>query len=99
MQLSNSGQYTAGYSAGETFGRQRGYEEGYEAGYNTGLETGREENNFGNAGSQLIITAVETPFNVLSQWLNFEVLGVNLLGILMSILTIIIVVAVIKAIL
>lgn len=99
MQLSNSGQYTTGYSAGETFGRQRGYEEGYEAGYNTGLETGREENDFGNAGSQLIVTAVETPFNVLSQWLDFEVLGVNLLGILMSVLTIIIVVAVIKAIL
>lgn len=74
-------------------GFREGREEGYEAGYNNGMNEGR----VADAGIELITKAVETPFNVLTQWLNFEVLGVNVLGLVMSLLAICIVVIIIKA--
>lgn len=65
--------------------------------YNRGKADGLQEAGTVNSGKELITTAIETPFNVLTQWLNFEVLGVNVLGLVMSLLAICIVVIIIKA--
>ena len=49
------------------------YEPAYQAGYNDAVQTL-------NAGRRLIITIFETPVNILQRMLNFEILGVNILG-------------------
>lgn len=96
--------YTAGYNVGEQAGYDFGYEDGeqhgYTEGYNVGYSAGEANaTNLGEAGARVILTAVEAPFNVVTQWLNFEVLGVNLLGLLFSILAISIIVIILKKVL
>lgn len=86
--------YQSGVQAGLTTGRQ----EGYTLGYNAGYAQANEDQNIADAGIRAITAAVEAPFNVVSQWLNFEVLGVNLLQLLISLFAVCIIVIVIKAI-
>lgn len=104
--------YSTGYTAGETAGYESGYNQGYydgeeegqSAGYNVGYQAGYtegEENatEIGEGGAKLITAVVEAPVNVFTKMLNFEILGVNVLGFVTACLSICLVFAIIKRVL
>lgn len=87
MQILNNGQYTTYINDTEFY---------YGLGFTNGVEFGRAENETGSAGAQLIFSVVEAPFNVLRQMLSFDILGVNVFGLVMSLFTLCLIAAVIR---
>lgn len=98
---------SVGYKEGFVKGKEEGLELGRDDGYNEGLDDGEiigfnkgYEKGLKNANEHtfrgLMFAVVDAPVQVFSSMLNFEVLGINLLGFLTSLLTIMIVVAVVK---
>lgn len=74
----------------------KGYVDGYKNGYNVGYTDGYYSDT-GNYGfSQLINAVIDVPVRTFASLFNFDVLGVNLLDFIYSILTILCVVAVVK---
>lgn len=91
--------FDEGYKYGKLAGAEQGYGDGlrdgkivgFEEGYREGLKNAKELTFRG-----LIFAVVDAPVQVFSSMLNFNVLGINLLGFMTSILTIMIVIAVVK---
>ena len=65
-----------------------GYDSGFDQGYKEGEYDGLESNNF---MAKTLLTAVSSPFVVISNALNFEILGINFYRIIQLILTLLIV--------
>lgn len=83
--------YTSGYTDGNNYGYNLGISEGYNDGYNVGIIEGGEYSFLG-----LIGAVVDAPIKAFTGLFNFEILGVNLSGFLLGLLTLAIVLAVIK---
>ena len=75
--------YQDGYNAGETIG--------YQNGYNAGVEHG---GNYSFMG--LIGAVIDAPVSAFTSLLNFELLGVNILGFISGLLTLALIIFIIK---
>lgn len=76
--------YTTGYQAGENAGYASGSASGYNTGYNAGYNAGLDE------GANLwgyVASIATIPFTIFSQFLNFEMFGVNLAGLVSALIT------------
>lgn len=94
--------YNKGYNNGYNNGVNDGYSNGYNSGNIVGYENGRaqgilESNDYSFLG--LIGAVVDAPVKAFTGLFNFEVLGVNLRGLFMSLLTLCIVITVVKLVL
>lgn len=103
--LSDSEQYNLGYNYGETQGFNSGYSQGYDegeslgyvAGKNDGYWLGYEEGLSTEYSFTSLITAVvDVPVNTFRSLFNFELLGVNLSGFFLGLLTCCIVITVVR---
>ena len=91
--------YTDGYNAGLSDGEDTGYQDGYNAGetigyqngYNAGVEHG---GNYSFMG--LIGAVIDAPVSAFTSLLNFELLGVNILGFISGLLTLALIIFIIK---
>ena len=80
--LSDKVSYNNGYKDGNSTGYANGYNSGYDAGYSAGLsEPG--SNGFFN----LITTVIDVPITAFSSLLDFSILGVNMKGFVLSLLS------------
>lgn len=80
--LSDKVSYNNGYKDGSSTGYANGYNSGYDAGYFAGLsEPG--SNGFFN----LITTVIDVPITAFSSLLDFSILGVNMKGFVLSLLS------------
>ena len=76
----NSNLYNTAYNDGYNAGKNVGYN----SGYTTGYEKAVKEN---NSLSGLILSVAEVPFGVIKSMFDFELLGVDIGNLVMSILT------------
>lgn len=91
--------YTDGYLQGNSDGNSKGYEDGYKAGeivgygngYNVGLEYGTDYSFNG-----LIGAVIDAPVSAFTSLLNFELFGVNILGLVTGLLSLAVIVLIIK---
>ena len=87
--------YQQGYEQGEEAGYQSGHTAGYDSGYDVGYSDGIAT--AGNSSFLSLITAVvDAPITAFTSLLNFEVLGVNLKKLVLSILTAALVIACVR---
>lgn len=97
--------YLHPYDAGYQNGLDGAYDEGYDAGYDEGYDAGKIAGiNQGEAqavgGSKalvtMFVTAFQQPFDQIYRFLNFNVLGLNVLALFTSLLTLSIGIIIIK---
>lgn len=86
------GQYDNGYNAGYEDGRREGATEGYNRGYADGTTGGK-------ALMNMFVAAFQQPFNQIYRFLNFNLLGINLLSLFTALLTLSIGIIIIKKVL
>ena len=93
--------YNQGYNTGYGVGEQVGYDDGYNSGKNDGYNLGyntalaNEKYSFTN----LISAVIDVPVKTFTSLFNFEILGVNLSGFFLGLLTCCIVIGVVRLIL
>lgn len=91
--------YQSGYDAGVVDGNGKGYKDGYSAGetigYGNGFNAGLEQSNKYSFNS-LIGAVIDAPVSAFTSLLNFEFLGVNILGLVTGLLSLAIIVLIIK---
>lgn len=81
---------TAGFSDGVKFGKKDGYEAGYNEGYSYGM-------NVSDGGFiKLLSATIDAPVKAFTSLLNFEVLGVNMKDFVLSILTLMFVLTIVR---
>lgn len=85
--------YQNGYADGEKAGSETGYGQGYEIGYNAGYSSGQASST--NLWSY-ILTIGQAPFEFMKDMLNFEIFGVDIIGLVSSLLTAALVVTIIR---
>ncbi len=97
-QIYDSG-YQDGYNAGNFDGNSQGYQDGYNAGeaigYGTGYNAGLEQSGKYSFNS-LIGAVIDAPVSAFTSLLNFELLGVNILGLITGLLSLAVIVLIIK---
>lgn len=93
--------YRTGYTNGETTGYNNGYTNGYNIGKNDGYNLGYNTalNNDKYSFVSLISSVVDVPLKAFTSLFNFEILGVNLSGFFLGLLTCCIVIGIIRLIL
>lgn len=87
--------YDVGYNAGVDAGYSQGYDVGVNDGYHNGYGVGVNDSNqytFYN----LFGAVLDAPVKVFSDLFNFELLGVNLLGLITGLFTLAVVIVIIK---
>lgn len=82
---------SSGISQGETRGYLSGKQDGYDLGYNTALEND-DKYNF----TKLITAVIDVPINSFRSLFNFEILGVDMSGFFLGLLTCCIVITIVK---
>lgn len=91
--------YDVGYGDGYTIGKNDGYADGLKIGNTEGYNEGYTEG-VTAAGNytffSLISAVIDVPIKAFSGLLNFEVLGVNMKGLLLSLLTVAFVFGIVK---
>lgn len=102
--------YTVGYRQGESdgfesglvSGRNEGYKNGYNVGKNEGYNLGYNEGLDGSGRwsfNNLLTSVIDVPLKAFTSLFNFEILGVNLSGFFLGLLTCCIVIGIIRFIL
>lgn len=93
--------YIEGYTSGENTGLNTGYSNGYNTGkndgYSLGYNTALENDKY--TFTNLIASVIDVPVKTFTSLFNFEILGVNLSGFFLGLLTCCIVIGVIRLIL
>lgn len=97
-----SGQYRNGYANGYNDGETAGFSDGvkvgkrdgYEAGYNEGYSYGMNVSDGGFI--KLLSATIDAPVKAFTSLLNFEVLGVNMKDFVLSILTLMFVLTIVR---
>lgn len=91
--------YSDGYSVGNSDGNSTGYDDGYQAGeivgYDRGYSDGINDSNqytFNN----LIGAVIDAPVSAFTSLLNFELLGINILGLITGLLSVAVIVLIVK---
>ena len=91
--------YNDGYNTGVGDGNSNGYNDGYSAGetvgYGNGYNAGLEQSNKYSFNS-LIGAVIDAPVSAFTSLLNFELLGVNILGLITGLLSLAVIVLIIK---
>lgn len=98
----HSGQYRNGYANGYNDGEFAGFsdgvkvgkKDGYEAGYNEGYSYGMNVSDGGFI--KLLSATIDAPVKAFTSLLNFEVLGVNMKDFVLSILTLMFVLTIVR---
>ena len=85
--------YDLGYKNGSTTGFNDGYSFGYDVGKQDGLSGGNPDL---NTLSGLFLTAFQSPFHLLQTIFNVDILGLNLSGLFIGLISIIIVLFIVK---
>lgn len=93
MQQSNQSAWNDGYDSGKQDGLAEGRGQGYEEGKRDGIGESQSEL---SAYSNAVMDTVSAPFLAISNFLNFEVLGINLAGLFAFIVTALIIAFIIK---
>ena len=96
--------YAKGEGIGFVNGEEKGYKDGREKGEEIGYENGKHDGYYQGRADEasegtfftLIFDVIDAPVKVLSKVLNFEILGVDMLGLASSLLTFAILVTVVK---
>lgn len=102
--------YQLGYDAGDRTGYDRGYQQGSNQGYSSGYQSGKDDgywigydealnNSNKYSFTNLISAVIDVPVQTFTSLFNFEILGVNLSGFFLGLLTCCIVIGVIRLIL
>lgn len=86
LSVSNLNSYNAGYLDG----KDEGYNDGYRNGYSEGSASS------GGTFDNLFFAIANVPMGIISSMLNFEILGFNLLGFFMGIITLLLFVNLIR---
>ena len=97
-----SAMYEQGFVNGFSSGENKGYTDGYNVGKNDGYNLGYNtalENDDRYSFTNLIASVIDVPVNTFTSLLNFEILGVNLSGFFLGLLTCCIILGVIRLIL
>lgn len=108
--IENLDGYSAGYKQGESdgfdsglvHGRNEGYKNGYNVGKNEGYNLGYNQGLDGSGRwsfNSFLSAVIDVPVNAFTSLFNFEILGVNLSGFFLGLLTCCIVIGVIRFIL
>ena len=90
--------YSIGFVDGENSGLEKGYNNGFIVGKNEGYQLGLDTSNKYNFTS-LVSAVVDVPINTFTSLFNFELLGVNLSGFFLGLLTLCIIITIVKMIL
>lgn len=85
--------YHSGFSLGNEQGLSEGYNKGYNKGYNEGYNSGAGGN---NTLVGMIYAVIDAPFQVLKDSLNFNFLGVNIADFILSFITLIICIRILR---
>lgn len=88
--------YDIGLETGTNNGYNNGYNIGYDKGYNTGYDEGVNSDLLNQTTNNLFNTLITTPFTFAKEALNFEILGINIFGLITGLITIGIVSFIIK---
>lgn len=91
--------YQTGFETGLNSGKQEGYTNGYNSGYQDGELSGYNDGvNSANryTFSNLLTAVVEAPVNVFMNLLDFNIMGYNLLSLVIGLLTLAVVVLIVK---
>lgn len=91
--------YTDGYNAGLSVGSENGYTDGYNAGQTIGYENGYSAGIVAGGDHtfmSLIGAVIDAPVSAFTSLLNFELLGVNILGFITGLLTLALIIFIIK---
>lgn len=95
-----SSQFNQGYNSGLIDGQAQGFQQGenvgYDKGYTQGFNDGSNSDLLNTTTNNLFNTLITTPFTFAKEALNFEILGIDIFGIVMGLLTIGIVTFIIK---
>lgn len=86
--------YNTGYRDGSTNGYTQGYDTGYAEGYTNGVETDTTAFTIFNG----ILSIGMIPINAFLAMLNFDVLGINISNFVMSLLTVLVTIWVVRVI-
>lgn len=87
--------YDVGYNAGVDAGYSQGYKTGFGQGESTGFSKGVASAN-DYSFSSLFGAVIDVPVNAFTSLLNFELLGVNMLGFITGLLTLALIIFIIK---
>lgn len=101
--FSDTDMYNQGYGVGYNNGLTSGEQQGYNNGYNVGYQDG-ELNGYNNglnttntySFSNLLTAVVEAPVNVFINLLDFNIMGYNLLSLVVGLLSLAVIVVIIK---
>ena len=91
--------YTNGYNQGLVDGNSQGYQEGYNAGHGVGYADGYNAGR--NDGSDysfngLIGAVIDAPVSAFTSLLNFELFGINILGLVTGLISVGIIILIVK---
>lgn len=94
-----TGEYDRGYQDGKADAlndmNNNAYDFGHEQGYAIGYTDGYNDNNDNNLFKQLMNAVIFTPIDSIMSILNFDLMGINVRGLITTIMTIMIVIAII----
>lgn len=89
--------YSSGYDSGTGAGYNTGYAEGnkqgYSTGYNDGYEIGFGQTNYLRT---TVFAIADTPIRVFKQIFDFNILGINIAGIVLSIMSLFVIIWLVK---
>ena len=104
--LVSNNEYSAGFDVGSssvnTDSYDKGYEYGYSVGNNVGYNTGYYDGHMAGLSEDpygfvdFAFSLLDMPGRIIYNWLNFDFLGINLAGLVASIITLIVVSFVLK---
>lgn len=80
--------YDSGFSDGEVKGDRLEYDKGYDEGYDNGYSDGVDDSDSYPEFYSLISAVIDVPISVITDFLNFEVLGVNLNSVFSSLISV-----------
>lgn len=81
--------YNSGILEGTASGKQSGYIQGYNAGYNVGSSGN-------NPLYGMVVAVVDAPINIFKDIFNFDILGINIAGVVFGIISLLIIIWLIK---
>ncbi len=91
--------YTDGYNQGTADGSNSGYSDGYSAGESVGYGNGYNDGIIAGGNysfNSLIGAVIDAPVSAFTSLLNFELFGVNILGLITGLLSLAVIVLIIK---
>lgn len=96
LQTGLANGYNDGYAKGKEEGITEGESSGYQNGYNDAISDASNQSVVANSIFSGIFTVAMLPVNVFLQFMNFEVFGINISGLVSGLITVALVVIVLR---